>query len=220
MSFEYYNNMEKSDLFQLLKKLQDHVFHFKKLEIFQLPIPVCLENEYFLTKFHLNNKWLDDFPSLKTIEKVIENEKKLFYIPEPDYYYLYYHLLVAYKKFLNLDKEICDDETRLNYNDISDYLIRKNLNATKFFEVYLEKGENLNEADLVHATLKEFDEVTNYKFDENFSPRKMTSEPVPLSDSEIENEILHHILKKKKKILEMEEEDEEEDLFSGEKVQI
>ena len=180
--------MEKFSVFQLLKQMQNHLFEFKKLKIFTLPKPVCLQNEYSMTMFYLSNKWLDDFPSLQTIEKFIKDEKKLFYMPEQeDYYYLYYHLLVAYKNFLKLDKkEIYDDETPLDYNEISDYLIRKNLNATKFFEVYLEKGINLNEADLVHATLEEFDEVT--KFDENI-PREMTSEPTPPLESEIEIEI-------------------------------
>ena len=171
--------MEKGDMFQLLKQVQNYLLEFKKLKLFTLPKPVCLQNEYAMTMFNLSNKWLDDFPSLQTIEKFIKGEKKLFYMPEEqDYYYLYYHLLVAYKNFLKLGKnEIYDSKTPLDYNQISDYLIRKNLNATKFFEVYLEKGEKLNKLDLVHATLKEFDEVTNYKFDEKFIPRRMTAEP-------------------------------------------
>ena len=172
------NNTKKSDMFQLLKQMQNHLFDFKTLEIFALLKPVCLQNEYSINMFHLGNKWLDDFPDLQAIKKFIKDEKKLFYVPEEDYYYLYYHLLVAYKNFLKLDnKKIYNDKTRLDYDKISEYLIRKNLNATKFFEVYLEKGENLNSADLVHATLKEVDEVTDYKFDEKFIPRRMTSEP-------------------------------------------
>ena len=74
------------------------------------------------------------------------------------------------------EEDIYDDETPLDYHRISDYLIRKNLNATKFFEVYLEKGQNLSDLDLAHANLKEVDEVTNYKFDEKFKPRRMTTE--------------------------------------------
>ena len=183
--------MEKSDCFQLLKQMQNHLFHFKKFKIFALPKPVCLQNEYVLNMFYLSNKWLDDFPSLQTIKKFIKDEKKLFYMPEQeDYYYLYYHLLVAYKNFLKLGKkEIYDDETSLDYSEISDYLVRKNLNATKFFEAYLEKGEKLNETDLVHATLKEFDEVTNFKFDEKITLRKMTSEP----ESEVEIEVAKRV---------------------------
>ena len=178
--FKIDSSVEKqSDMFQLLKQMQNYLFDFKKLKLFTLPKPVCLQNEYAMTVFELSNKWLDDFPSLQTVEKFIKGEKKLFYVPEDEaYYYLYYHLLVAYKNFLKLGKnEIYDSKTPLDYNQISDYLIRKNLNATKFFEVYLEKGEKLSETDLVHATLKEFDEVTNYKFDEKIIPQRMTSEP-------------------------------------------
>ena len=178
------------DLFKLLKQMQNYLFDFKKLEVFALPKLVCLQNEYSMNMFYLSNKWLDNFPSLKTIKKFIEDEKKLFFLPKKDdYYYLYYHLLIAYKKFLQLDKKIYDDETPLDYEYISNYLIRKNLNATKFFEVYLEKGINLNDTDLVHATLEKSDEETNYKFDENI-PREMTSEPTaPSLESEIEIEI-------------------------------
>ena len=100
--------------------------------------------------------------------------------------------MVAYKNFQKLDnnKKIYDDETPLDYEYISNYLIRKNLNATKFFEVYLEKGINLNEADFIYAVLEESaDEATNYKVDENI-PREMTSEPTtPSLESETEIEI-------------------------------
>ena len=183
--FKFHNTTEKSaDMFQLLKRMQNHLVDFKTLEIFALPKPVCLQNEYSINMFHLSNKWLGDFPDLKVIKKFIKDEKKLFYVPEEDYYYLYYHLLLACKEFLKLgNKKIYDDETRLDYDKISDYLIRKNLNATKFFEVYLEKGENLNSDDLVHATLEEVDEVTDYKFDEKFIPRRMmSSEPIEIKE--------------------------------------
>ena len=174
MSKFYSSTSEKSDMFQLLKRMQNHLIDFKTLEIFTLPKPVCLQNKYSINMFHLSNKWLRDFSDLKIIKKFIKDEKKLFYVPEEDYYYLYYHLLVASKEFLKLgNKKIYDDETRLDYDKISEYLIRKNLNATKFSEVYLEKGENLNSDDLVHATLEEVDE--------KFIPsRMMSSEPIEI----------------------------------------
>ena len=180
--------MEKPDLFKLLERMQTYLFDFQKLKLFTLPKPVCLQNEYAMNMFYLCNEWLDDFPDLQTIEKFIEDEKQLFYMPkQQEYYYLYYHLLVAYKKFLKSGKEIYDDETLLDYDKISDYLVRKNLNATKFFEVYLEKGENLSEErDLVHITL---DEVTSGKFyEEKIIPQKMTELTLPL-ESEVEIEI-------------------------------
>ena len=110
-------------------------------------------------------------------------------MPQEDYYYLYYHLLIAYKNFLKSGKkEIYDDETPLDYDKISEYLVRKNLNATKFFEIYLEKGQNLSDLDLTRANLKEVDELTNFKIDEKIIPRKMTTEQtMTLSiESEIE----------------------------------
>ena len=177
------NTKKSADMFELLKQMQNHLIDFKTLEIFALPKPVCLQNEYSINMFYLSNKWPEEFPDLQTIKKSIKDDRKLFYMPQEDYYYLYYHLLIAYKNFLKSGKkDIYDDETPLDYDKISDYLVRKNLNATKFLEVYLEKGQNLS--DLVHATLKEVDEVTN----EKFILRKMTTEPtmtIPL-EPEIE----------------------------------
>ena len=181
---------KSADMFELLKLMQNHLIDFKTLEIFALPKPVCLQNEYSINMFYLSNKWPEEFPDLQTIKKLIKDDSKLFDMPQEDYYYLYYHLLIAYKNFLKSgNKDICDDETPLDYDKISEYLIRKNLNATKFFEVYLQKGQNLSDSDSVHATIKEVDEVTNYKFDEKFIPRKMTTEPtmtLPLESAEIE----------------------------------
>ena len=182
---------KSDDVFSLLKQMQNHLIDFKTLEIFTLPKPVCLQNEYTINMFYLSNKWPEEFPDLRTIKNFIKDDLKLFYMPQEDYYYLYYHLLIAYKNFLKSGKkesDIYDDETPLDYDTISDFLVRKNLNATKFFETYLEKGQNLNDLDLAHANLKEVDEVTNYKFNENFKPRKMTTEEtmrLPL-ESEIE----------------------------------
>ena len=179
------NTKKSADMFELLKQMQNHLIDFKTLEIFALPKPACLQNEYSINMFYLSNKWPEEFPDLQTIKKSIKDDRKLFYMPQEDYYYLYYHLLIAYKNFLKSGKkDIYDDEAPLDYDKISDYLAKKNLNATKFFEVYLEKGQNLSDLDLVHATLKEVDEVTN----EKFILQKMTTEPtmtIPL-EPEIE----------------------------------
>ena len=189
MSNLHMNTKKSDDMFDLLKRMQNHLIDFKTLEIFTLPKPVCLQNEYTINMFYLSNKWPEDFPNLQTIKRSIKDDRKLFYMPQEDYYYLYYHLLIAFKKFLKSGKkDIYDDETPLDYDKISDYLIRKNLNATKFFEVYLEKGQNLSDLDLAHASLKEVDELTNYKFNEKFNPRRMvTEQTMTLSlESEIE----------------------------------
>ena len=210
------DTMEKSDIFQLFKQMQHQLFDFKTLKLFILPKPVCLQNEHSLTMFYLNTKWPEEFPSLQTIKKFIKDEKKLFYLPEEDYYYLYYYLLKAYKNFLKLDKEINDIETPLDYDTINDYLIRNNLNATKFFEIYFEKGQNLNDDDLTSASLKQIDEVTNYKFNENFKPRKMTPEPIILSiDHENENENEIEIAKTVSPLPSTQFEIEVEDLHEG-----
>ena len=189
MSKLHMNTKKSADMFELLKQMQSHLTDFKTLEIFTLPKPVCLQNEYTINMFYLSNKWPEEFPDLQIIKRSIKDDSKLFYMPQEDYYYLYYHLLIAYKNFLKSGKkDIYDDETPLDYEKFSEYLIRKNLNATKFFEVYLQKGQNLSDSDLVHATIKEVDEVTNDKFDEKFIPRKMTTEPtmtLPLESTEI-----------------------------------
>ena len=183
------------DLFDRLKQMQNYLFDIKKLELFNLPKPVCLQNAYMLNMYSINNKWSDNFPSLQTIEKFIQDEKKLFYLPEDDYfYYLYYHLLVAYKKFQESgsSKKIYDDETPLDYDVVSNYLTRKNLDATKFFEIYLEKGVVLDEADLNYALLEEPSEESNKvtnKLDE-ISLREMSSElTAPSLEPEIEVEV-------------------------------
>ena len=170
--------MEKFDLFQLFHRMQNQLFDFNTLKLFCLPKPVCLQNDHSLTMFHLNNKWPEDFPSLEKVEKCIQQGRKIFYLPEEDYYYLYFHLLKAYKNFLKLNKEIYNAETLLDYGTISEYLLRNNLNATKFFELYFEKGQNLNDIDLASVSLKQNDES-----------QKMISEPVlPSIDLENENE--------------------------------
>ena len=181
--------LQSDELFKRLKRMQNYLFEFKKLKKFQLPSPVCLQNQHTMNMFHLNNEWLDIFPSLKTVEKLIKEDKSLFFVPKKEeHYYLYYHLLVAYKKFVESgdDKKIYDDDHMLDYNSLSDYLARKNLDATKFFEIYFEKGSHdLVGDELAYATLEKID------LDENIS-REMSSEPVvpPLELTTIEtNEI-------------------------------
>ena len=67
------------DLFKRLKQMQSYLFDIKKLELFTLPKLVCLQNAYMMNMHYLNNKWLDIFPSLQTIEKFIEDEKNYFF---------------------------------------------------------------------------------------------------------------------------------------------
>ena len=93
---------KSDDVFSLLKQMQNHLIDFKTLEIFTLPKPVCLQNEYTINMFYLSNKWPEEFPDLRTIKNFIKDDLKLFYMPQEDYYYLYYHLLIAYKNFLKV----------------------------------------------------------------------------------------------------------------------
>ena len=179
MSKLYEGTEQASNIFELLKQMQNHLIHFKTLEEFMLPKPICLQNEYTINMFYLNNKWPEEFPDLEKIEKSIKGGRKLFYVPEQDYYYVYYHLLIAYKNFLKSGKkEICDDKTLLDYDIASEYLIRKNLNGTKFFEVYLEKGRDFTDLDLVHAIdFSDLDLVhDNLKLNEKIPVEKMTTE--------------------------------------------
>lgn len=180
----FLNETEVFDnLFKRLKQMQIYLYDMKKLDAFNLPKPVCLQNAYMMNMYYLNKKWLDKFPSLQTIEKLIQDGKKLFFLPERDYYYLYYHLLVAYKNFQELgdNKKIYDDETHLDYDSLSTYISRKNLSAVDFFESYFERGLNFHD--------KSAGEATDYMIDEDI-PHEMSSEPaappLELSESEIE----------------------------------
>ena len=69
---------------ELLKRMQNHLIDFKTLEIFTLPKPVCLQNEYRINMFYLSNKWPEEFPNLQTIKKSIKDDRKLFYMPQED----------------------------------------------------------------------------------------------------------------------------------------
>ena len=186
---------EFDELFKRLDQMQNYLFEIKKLELYMLPEPTCLQNAYVINMHKLRKKWPDKFPSLDTIEKFIENEKKLFFLPQQYYYYyLYYHLLIAYKKFHEKypNKEIYDDKTILDYEIVSEYLSRKNLNATKFFELYFEKGvDQLNDEDLIYAKIDDstIEAASDYLMDENIS-HEMSSEPsappLEMLESEVE----------------------------------
>ena len=124
---EFYKVIKSLDLFELFEKIQDNIFFIIDLQKFDLAIPLCIQNEQNILNFYLTEKWLDDFPKQSLIFKFIEEEKKLFYLPESvDFYYLYYHLLIACKNYLKTGKKIYDDKTQINYYKLNDELIEKN----------------------------------------------------------------------------------------------
>ena len=47
---------KSADVFYLLRQMQNHLIDFKTLNIFTLPKPVCLQNEYKINMFYLSNK--------------------------------------------------------------------------------------------------------------------------------------------------------------------
>ena len=111
MAAQFYKLIQSFDLFQLLEKIQDNII-FIDLQKFDLPTPVCIENEQSILNFYLAEKWLNDFPKQSLIIKLIEEEKKLFFLPESeDFYYLYYHLLMAFNNYLETGQKIYDDKT-------------------------------------------------------------------------------------------------------------
>ena len=179
--------LQFDDLFDALKQMERYLLDIKKLESFNLPKPVCLQNAYKLNMYNIENGWHDIFPSLKTVEKFIQDEKKLFFVPNDEYYYLYYHLLIAYKEFEESGNEIYDDETVLNYDVISRYLTKRNFNATEFFKVYLKGGVYLDEE--YNKRLEKDNEVSIDKLSVNVH-REMSTEPsAPVAESETELEI-------------------------------
>ena len=191
---EFYKLVQSLDLFELLEKIQDNIIFIIDLQKFGLETPLCIQNKQNILNFYLTEKWLDDFPKQSLIIKFIEEEKKLFYLPESvDFYYLYYHLLRACKNYLETGKEIYDDETQLNYNKLNDELIEKKLNATKFFEIYLKKGSNFSDEDFFIA--KKGKDELNEEF--NFNNSEMTSEPIREGASEMISELSEFSLKKK-----------------------
>ena len=176
MAAAQYKLIQSLDLFQLLEKIQDNIIFISDLQKFDLPIPVCLENEQNILNFYLQEKWLNDFPKQSLIIKLIEEEKKLFYLPESeDFYYLYYHLLMAFNNYLETGQKIYDDETQLNYDKLNDELIEKQLNATKFFEIYFKKGSNFSEEDFFLAKKEKNDFDNSITTEMNFEEKKIES---------------------------------------------
>ena len=161
MAGEFYKLVKTLDLFELLEKVQDNIIFINDLEKFGLSAPLCIMNEQAILNFYLSEKWLNDFPKQSLILKLIEEDKKLFYLPEStDFYYLYYHLLRAFGNYLETGQKIYDEDTPLNYDRLNDEIIEKQLNATKFFEIYLKKGSNFSEEDFFLAK-KNKDEITS-----------------------------------------------------------
>ena len=161
MAGEFYKFVKTLDLFELLEKVQDNIIFINDLEKFDLSAPLCIMNEQAILNFYLSEKWLNDFPKQSLVLKLIEEEKKLFYLPESaDFYYLYYHLLRAFSNYLETGQKIYDEDTALNYDRLNDELIEKQLNATKFFEIYLKKGSNFSKEDFFLAK-KDKDELTS-----------------------------------------------------------
>ena len=163
------------NLFKDLKQMQMYLLDMKKLESFNLPKPVCLHNAYVMNKHYLKKNWLDKFPTLETVQKLLKNDKKLFFVPdEKKYYYLYYHLLIALSQFQELDGlQIFDDETSLDYDLVSIYLSRNNMSAFDFFMKYFMYGLNINNENVLLNKSKSVDYVSD---DDNLD-NKMSSEP-------------------------------------------
>ena len=58
----FLNETEVFDnLFKCLKQMQVYLHDMKKLEVFNLPKPVCLQNAYMMNMYYLNKQWLDKF---------------------------------------------------------------------------------------------------------------------------------------------------------------
>ena len=124
---EFYKLIQTLDLFELLEKVQSNIIFINDLQKFGLQTPVCIQNEQNILNFYLSEKWLNDFPKQLLILKLIEEEKKLFYLPElTDFYYLYYHLLRTFSNYLETGQKIYDDETQLNYDKLNDEMIENN----------------------------------------------------------------------------------------------
>ena len=186
MAAQFYKLIHSLDLFQLLEKVQDNIILINDFGKFNLPTPVCIKNEQNILNFYLAEKWLNDFPKQSLVLKLIEEEKKLFYLPESeDFYYLYYHLLIAFNNYLETGQKIYDDETQLNYTKLNDELIEKQLNATKFFEIYLKKGSNFSEEDFFLAK-KGKDDFYFINDSSEMIPEEVLGESEPQSESEVE----------------------------------
>ena len=186
---EFFDLIQSLDLFELFNKIQNDIFYINEIRKFDLEIPQCVKNKISILKFYMSEKWLDDFPEQSLILKFIQDEKELFYLPESaDFYYLYYHLLRATKNYLEKGKKIYNEYTSINYYKLNLELIEKKLNATKFFEIYFEKGSNFTEEDLI-SVRKTKDELNDEEF--NFNSKEMISgEPEPLKELISESELI------------------------------
>ena len=185
MSGEFYKIVKTLDLFELLEKVQDNIIFINDLEKFGLSAPICIMNEQAILNFYLSEKWLNDFPKQSLVLKLIEEDKKLFYLPESShFYYLYYHLLRAFSDYLETGQKIYDDNTALNYDRLNDEMIEKQLDATKFFLIYLKKGSNFTEEDFfwakkdkVNETISELSEFSLKEKNESVEESVGESEP-------------------------------------------
>ena len=179
------------NLFKHLKQMQNYLLDMKKLEFFNLPKPICLHNAYIINMHYLKDNWLDKFPSLQTVEEIIKNDKKLFFLPdEKKHYYLYYHLLISLKDFQELDgMQIYDDETSLDYDEISIFLTRNNLSACDFFMEYFLKGLNVNNENFVtFNNNKSIGYVSDDDNDDNITHEMSTEPSAPTLHLELEPE--------------------------------
>ena len=185
MSGEFYKLVKTLDLFELLEKVQDNIIFINDLEKFGLSAPICIMNEQAILNFYLSEKWLNDFPKQSLVLKLIEEDKKLFYLPESShFYYLYYHLLRAFSDYLETGQKIYDDNTALNYDRLNDEMIEKQLDATKFFLIYLKKGSNFTEEDFfwakkdkVNETISELSEFSLKEKNDSVEESVGESEP-------------------------------------------
>ena len=168
------------NLFKHLKQMQNYLLDMKKLEFFNLPKPICLHNAYIINMHYLKDNWLDKFPSLQ-----------LFFLPdEKKHYYLYYHLLISLKDFQELDGiQIYDDETSLDYDEISIFLTRNNLSACDFFMEYFLKGLNVNNENFVtFNNNKSIGYVSDDDNDDNITHEMSTEPSAPTLHLELEPE--------------------------------
>ena len=152
MTGEFYKLVKTLDLFELLEKVQNNIIYINDLKKFGLSVSLCALNQQTILEFYLSEKWLNDFPKKSLVLKLIEEDKKLFYLPESShFYYLYFHLLRAFSDYLETGQKVYDDETPLNYDKLNDEIIEKQLDATKFFLIYFKKGSNFTEGDFLWA---------------------------------------------------------------------
>ena len=188
MNGEIYKSLKTLDLFEVLRKVQDNIIFINDLDKFGLSAPICIMNEQAILDFYLSEKWLNDFPKQSLVLKLIEEDKKLFYLPESSYfYYLYYHLLRAFNQYLETGQEIYDDNMLLNYDKLNDEIIEKQFDATKFFLIFLKKGPNFTEEDNFMAKKDNLNETVS-DLSELGINEKFVEETVGQSEPEIKQE--------------------------------